>query len=521
MDRETDNRSRDLQSEAGNIPKPSKSSSNLTDVFLVIFAILFGVALFAHAYVGLFTRYMADDYCTAAAVHHGGLLGLQKDFYLGWSGRFSFNFAIGILALLGHQIVPFLPAAALGLMLVILTWTIFRFGSIFTWRSRLGISFVLAELIVFVTVSDNRGGVYESLYWQTGMLTYWFPLILMVAYVGFVKHVDGLTGRLHPGALYLLIGAALTFIAGGFNETYAVFQMCGMLVAVGWSLWARRLRLLKLLVAGFIGSVAATAIVYVAPGNNVRRTYFPPPPDWLTLLKSSAQGTFNFLFSEQNYPGTYLYRALALLIPALLAISAIPRESSSPRDMVSEIKTQWLTIVFLPLIGLAVIMSCFVPAMYVMSKEPPPRALVIPQFVLISLIVVWSYYLGDLLRYGYLASKVRSFPLLTGVSLVLAAALTLAPIKAARRTFSKADRMRALALLWDKQDQEIRGAKERGETDLTIPVAYNIGRTDLMTDNPQWYVNQCVAAYYGVNTITARPSVEGLKILSNVPVPDE
>jgi hypothetical protein len=75
--------------------------------------------------------------------------------------------------------------------------------------------------------------------------------------------------------------------------------------------------------------------------------------------------------------------------------------------------------------------------------------------------------------------------------------------------------------LWDKQDQEIRGAKERGETDLTVPVAYNIGRTDLMTADPEWYVNKCVAGYYGLNTITARPSAEGLKILSSVPVPEE
>jgi len=159
--------------------------------------------------------------------------------------------------------------------------------------------------------------------------------------------------------------------------------------------------------------------------------------------------------------------------------------------------------------------------MYVTSKQPPPRALVIPQFVLISLLVVWSYYLGHLLRYGYLESSRRRFPLLTGVSLVLAAALVLAPIKAARRTFSNAARFRALALLWDKQDQEIRGAKAQGETDLTIPLAYNIGRTDIMTADPQWYVNQCVAGYYDVKTIIAKPSAEGLKILSNVSVPEE
>ena len=509
-----DIRSLEPQAEAVDRTKPSKSGSNLTDLFLIIFAMLFAVAIFAHAYIGFFTRYMADDYCTASALHNDGLLGLQKHVYLGWSGRFSFNFAIGLVELLGHEIVSLLPALALSLMLVVLNWTISRFELTLAWRRPLLTSFVLAELIVFVTLSDNRGGVYESLYWQTGMLTYWSPLILMVGYVGFVKHVDGST--IAPGALYLCLSAALTFVSGGFNETYAVFQMCGLLIAIGWCLWARRSRLTKLLVAGLIGSIVAVVVVYLAPGNTVRRTQFPPPPELPTLLKSSAGAALNFMFSEQNYPGTFFYRALALLIPALLAIYAVPRNSTAARDVVSERSSQWLTLVVLPLIGFAVVMSCFVPAIYVMSKQPPPRALVTPQFLMTSLLVVWSYNAGHLLRH-YLESSGRRFSVLGAVSLLLATALTLAPIQAARRTFSKAARVRALAQLWDRQDQEIRAAKARGETDLKVPVAYNIGGTDLMTANPQWYVNQCVAGYYRVSTITATPSVEGLKIMSNVP----
>ena len=459
---------------------------------------------------------MADDYCTAAAVHTDGLLALQKTLYLGWSGRFSFNIAIGILALLGHQIVPFLPAVAMGLMLFVLTWTLSRFGSDFNCRRPLLTSFLLAELIIFVTLSDNRGGVYEALYWQTGMLTYWLPLIFMVAYVGFVKHVDGSSSRIRPGGVSLLLCTGLTFIAGGLNETFAVFQVCGLLLAIGWCLWVRRFKLVQLLVAGLIGSVMATAIVSLAPGNDVRRAHFPPPPDWLTLLRSSAESTFNFMFSEQNYPGTYLYRALALLIPALLVLYTIPRVGvTATRDFASGRKTQWLTVLTLPLVCFAVVMSCFVPAMYVMSKQPPPRALVIPQFILICLLVAWSYYTALLLRNTYL-ERSRS-PLIGTVCVVLAAALALAPIQAARRTFSKAPRVRALALIWDKQDRDILAAKDRGETDLTVPVAYNIGGTDLMTADPQWYVNQCVARYYGVNTITATPSLDGLRIISSVP----
>ena len=122
-------------------PKPPNTSRRVISFFLVLFTIVLGFALLTYAYIGFFTRYMADDYCSAAVAHASGLMGLQKHFYLGWSGRFSFNFAIGVLALLGFRVVPFLPAVALGLMLIVLTWTITRFASDFYWQRKLMTSF--------------------------------------------------------------------------------------------------------------------------------------------------------------------------------------------------------------------------------------------------------------------------------------------------------------------------------------------------------------------------------------------
>src|ERR1051326_9015731 len=66
---------------------------------------LLATPLLAHAYLGFFTRYMADDYCTAASARDG-LLAMQKHFYLGWSGRFAFTFTIGLVESLGVWVVP-------------------------------------------------------------------------------------------------------------------------------------------------------------------------------------------------------------------------------------------------------------------------------------------------------------------------------------------------------------------------------------------------------------------------------
>ena len=70
---------------------------------------LLAAALAAHAYVGLFARYMADDYCTAGTVRTAGLLETQRHFYLAWSGRFSFTWTVSLVELLGTGVVPYLP----------------------------------------------------------------------------------------------------------------------------------------------------------------------------------------------------------------------------------------------------------------------------------------------------------------------------------------------------------------------------------------------------------------------------
>ncbi|HEX7956442.1 MAG TPA: hypothetical protein VF508_05850, partial [Pyrinomonadaceae bacterium] len=101
------------------------------------------------------------------------------------------------------------------------------------------------------------------------------------------------------------------------------------------------------------------------------------------------------------------------------------------------------------------------------------------------------------------------------VALACAALLLALPVAStAGRTFSQGWKARALARLWDRHDAEIRARVARGERRLTVPVNYNIGGTDLMTKDPGWYVNHCVAAFYGAESVTAFPDEEGFRIMA-------
>jgi hypothetical protein len=71
------------------------------------------LALGAYAYRGWFSRYTADDYCTAGAERLAGFLGAQVFWYQTWSGRFTYYIISSLIELTGPTAVQILPALAL------------------------------------------------------------------------------------------------------------------------------------------------------------------------------------------------------------------------------------------------------------------------------------------------------------------------------------------------------------------------------------------------------------------------
>ena len=84
--------------------------------------------------------------------------------------------------------------------------------------------------------------------------------------------------------------------------------------------------------------------------------------------------------------------------------------------------------------------------------------------------------------------------------LVLAAVLP-----ATVRELGRHDELSAYASAWDRRDLQIEAARAAGERDLVIEKLER-GRPDLEIppDATHW-VNRCVADYYGVDTVSARP----------------
>src|SRR5438270_5818522 len=111
--------------------------------------------LLALAITGLFSRYAADDYCTAGQVQLAGFVEAQSRLYVGWSGRFAATLLVTLVELIGPAVVPVLPSVALFGWLLATTWAIHEIFNALGRRLTLLASALLASLVIFAALQTT------------------------------------------------------------------------------------------------------------------------------------------------------------------------------------------------------------------------------------------------------------------------------------------------------------------------------------------------------------------------------
>ncbi len=102
-----------LPQEPKAVIQAGSSGSRFAPLILIL---LLAAPVATFAYAGTFSRYMADDYCTASSLQSVGLLKSQIDSYTQWSGRFAFTLSVSLAEAVGPSLARLLPAfAVLGL----------------------------------------------------------------------------------------------------------------------------------------------------------------------------------------------------------------------------------------------------------------------------------------------------------------------------------------------------------------------------------------------------------------------
>jgi hypothetical protein len=465
-------------------------------------------ALLALAYVGLYARYMADDYCTAASLRKLGFLAIQRRWYTEWTGRFSFSLLLAAAESAGPAVVPFLPASAVVCWVAGAVWSVYRVAVLLSWPRPLLTSLVLGELVVFATLNGAHN-IAQSLYWQSGMLTYVPPLVLFTLYVGVACRAVGRRLKGRAATPETLACGALTLLAGGFSESHALLQVGALALALaacyGYAPASLRRAALPPLAAGLAGALAALCVVVLAPGNAVRMGYFPVPPGPAKLLAVS-------LFDAAGFVALTVYLApltalMSVALPALFGFHLHQERPDLGRGLGGSGRLRPLLLP--PLIGFVMIFLCTVPSVYGTSGFLPERARVIPGFVFVCVAVWWGLTAGVVLS-GCLRARRPFSSWARGASAVAALVLLLPPVAAVRRTLALVPGARAAAAAWDEMDRDLREAGGRGAGDVTVaPLSdvetrFGAARNELQIERDAHSAkNRCVAQYYGIGSVRA------------------
>lgn len=479
---------------------------------LVLIATLFA-PLTAWGYISFSTRYWYDDFCYTAVINKLGFFESQVYWYRNWTGRYSLLFGNALLAYIGPRSASFVGTVLLAAWLAAATWASYQLCSLLRSPLPLVSSLLLGEMIIFATL-NSAPDIVASFYWQTGSLVYSLPLILLMLYLGAVLHVLRTKSQLGFSSPWVIAGALLTFAAGGCSEISGGIQIAGLslLIIVAWrysSGQARRL-LLLMAFAGLLGSVISFSILALAPGNAVRRAAFPQHPQLIQALRSSLSYSLSFVERHtRRNRGTTL---VTVLFPFWLAfaMNLSPHWNVWPSPETNRKRLVTLLALW-PLAVFLLLTVSFVPGFYLLSEALPPRAHLIPKFILITSTVFWVLVSGlTLVQVLKQQPAIRTTVLLLSSVIVLALALV-SPLASARHTFSLRFKAGQSAAAWDVVDKDLRLAASQGVRDVVIPAIntreweLGFGRSDLLPgSDPDAPTNRCLAEYYGLGTITAR-----------------
>ncbi len=470
-------------------------------------ALLFLLSLppLALMYLGSFSRFLADDYCTHGTLLGLGLLGSQAHWYLNWSGRYSFTLLVNLTQLLGSSFTPLLIALTVPLWLGVLTVSLRTALRALSGANSWGLSLLLGSLILIATVNGTPD-LYQSLLWQTGLVTYVVPLVLGTAYLGWMASLLLRETSEKIRRWGWALSFVWAFVAGGFSETYVSMQTAGLLMlsaATFFPRWRSTLSPIRAVaVAGLIGSLLSMMVIIGAPGNEIRRSLMPDPGSLLIIVGWSIRHTFAFV--AKSFIGAPVTSLLSVTLPLFAAVFLWPGSMIAPAWQGRSVRRTSDILAIIPAAAVLLILASIIPSVFATSAYPAERALVTTQYVLISSLVLWSFTLGRLggpaIR-RWAEARYRGQAWLTATVLVLTMFSSLA---AAQRILGWLPDAQEFSAAWDRRDASIREALDRGDRELEIAsLSHMAGLAEVGFDPEEW-INGCIADSYGLVSVVAK-----------------
>ena len=481
-------------------------TNNTLRITLILLLIILLVVLASVILLSTYTRFFTDDFCEASAASKTSFFEYMKLRYTGWTGRFSFTFLSGFISLLGWKAPSVFSAVIIFLWFVSLMFAMYQVLTIIGHPFTMLSAAMYASLIL-VFLFSSLPALYESVFWLIGSINYSLPLIIFSLLAGFYL----LIGRNKSKRIYSFLLPLLAFINCGFSEIFSVIQVAIFSIVIlflyknGYS--KKNKALMQSLLIGFIFSLAALFIVWIAPGNAVRQaaSSHPNPTSMVELpwviVRSTLVIFYVFLVNSKGWV------LLLLLVPFLLGLLIEPGfsvsfdKSKSLKDILSQ--KPFRTIVAIALFVLIISLVAATPSSYIQGEYPENRAMILPFFFIDAGIMAIMAITGSMVRNHLKDGSRINISSLTLVACILLVIFTLfRGVSFSGGLLKDLPAHVTYAQTWDARDESLRLMKSQGVQHAVTRSAINgFGYGDL-TSNPKNWVNRCMADYYGFSSIS-------------------
>lgn len=463
------------------------------------------IALGSLAYLGVFTRWHADDFCIAASARQMDAVTFFNHWYSGWTGRFVYIPVAGLLALGGPQLAGWLPVLTTMLWVWVIYWTLKVLFENDHWQYPKLMAIFLSAFFLVVLYSSTPN-LFQSLFWKDGLINYGFPLIGMTISIGWLLRLWFRPNTKRIGWLSLILTFFLALFSGGFSEIFATVQIAFYLIlrlnVLFFSDTVRKNHFQLAVIAGLIGSVSAYVILLSAPGNLVRGDLIAVRPELVRLITFTFRNTFVILgkFLLQ----TSLWAAAAVFIPFMIGFARIlePDEQISRDEKRQLWQEKWFKgILQLLFAAFLLTLAACAPVVYMLNAYPDERSIIIPLYFIILALMCSSGLLGYGFRHSWVW-KNKTDSCLKGY--IVPAYLLIICVITVIKVWQQVPDFRDYAARWDKRHQELMVIAARSKESVEVFGLENrFGISDLKEDEDYW-VNRCMADYYGFSAIVGK-----------------
>jgi hypothetical protein len=454
-------------------------------------------ALGTFAYLGTFTRYLADDYCDTVVFTNGSVLQALINRYLTISDRYSNILLVGLSELILPRRIEIISVVMIVLWTVALVWLAYEIRQGFGFQWPFLVDSLLGTSLAFFAILEAPSR-FQTIYWRSATATHFAPLVYLGALVASVlssiRRMDGSRPPYRLAAFYF----GLAFIGGGFSEPpdlMLIVASFGVLVAVWyWYKGVKRRGILIVVGATLVGGVLAFLVMFFSPAL----TRIPPalPSNPTTLIYRTMLGSVQFVWdSIRTLP---LPTSISMALPFLLFYSMyakLPHLSPERRRVLS------ILTLLMPVPMFMMVATSFSPSFYGASY-PEARARFAGCLMLVAGIMLEGAFLGALLA----QHKIPWQSAFATVTLFLLGIFAFYPLRTAWNILrTDLPEYRHWALDWDNRQTRILSMIANGDEDLVVPQLPGIEGVKELDTHSKYWVNRCAATFYGVHSISAPP----------------